>query len=186
MGLSRSWIFGEADKESDEFLIADLEVVTTRITSAVDDGSRLDGLAAAQPNRCRRQFLDIGIEPHSIAEDSADHLVEPVGGHRVVTAIHDPPQAREPQLVARPRMGHERLQPGPLVRCEIRIVEGPCVVTTEGRSALDDQQREIGGPQQGFDRRSDCWRDHHRRGRAPPSRRSHGHGLSKTGGRWRI
>ena len=37
----------EADEETDELLIADLEVVAAGITAAVDDGSRIDGLAAA-------------------------------------------------------------------------------------------------------------------------------------------
>ena len=70
--------------------------------------------------------------------------MEPFGGDRVVTAIHDALQLRKPQLVPLPRTNDQRLQPPFLIRCEIGIVKRPCVVPTESRTALGNQHLAAG------------------------------------------
>ncbi len=134
---------GEADKETEELLVSDVQVVAARVAATVDHRPCLDALAVRQHDAARGDLRHLGLESHPISQRRGDDLVQTLRGHRVVAVVHGAMPVWEAQLVARPTVGDEWFDPPPLVRGQIRVVKGPRVVGAEGGPALDDEQREV-------------------------------------------
>jgi hypothetical protein len=135
---------GEPDEEPKELLEPNVKVATARVTPAINHRSGFDVPSICQSNTVGQHLDHVGLEQDAVTENTADDLVKPFRGDRIVATGHHPKPARKAQLVPVPGAHHQRLHPRPLLRGEIRVVKRPRVIGTERRLPLDHHDRSIG------------------------------------------
>ena len=146
---------GEAHLLSEEGLVAQCESIGRARTPAVDDGARVQHLAAGKAHRGRSQAFYPGAGPQRVPQRGFDDAREIVGGDAGVAAVQRSGVFGEDDVVVRPACRDQWREPLPLRRIEVAVMKRPGMVAAYPVILLEQQdaQRRAGGPQPPRDQR---------------------------------
>jgi hypothetical protein len=66
----------EADKEPEELLVSDVQVVAARVTATIDDRPGLDALPVGQKDDVGTDLRDFSPQSHPVSQPRCDNLVQ--------------------------------------------------------------------------------------------------------------